>query len=137
MRQRWLSGLQLVVVALVVVSCGGAEKAKDGVSGFRARVANRSFAEIYRAASPEFRQSASEAQFERFMAALERRLGTWQSARDPVWTVTRGTNGHFVTLTYQSQFSKGPVTERFAWRLEHGAPVLVGYNVNSTLLVSE
>ncbi len=138
MRRRWLLGLQLLAAAALLVSCGGGtDAAKQGVSGFRAQVAEKSFAEIYQTASPEFRQAASEEQFQRFMAGLERKLGTWQSANEPIWHVTRGTGGHFVGLTYESQFSKGPVTEQFSWRIEHGAPVLVGYNVKSSLLVMD
>jgi hypothetical protein len=138
MRRRWLLGLQLLAAAAFLVSCsGGTDEAKQGVSGFRARVAQGSFTEIYRTASPEFRQAVPEEQFQRFMTGLERKLGTWQSAKEPIWNVTRSTGGHFVGLTYESQFSKGPVTEQFSWRIEHGAPVLVGYNVKSSLLVME
>ncbi len=137
MRQRWLLGLQAVLAASLLVSCTGTDAAKQGVSGFRDRAAQRSFAEIYRTASPEFRQAVSEEQFQRFMIGLERKLGTWQSAKDPIWHVTRGTGGHFVGLTYESEFSKGPATEQFTWRIENGTPVLVGYNVKSSLIVME
>jgi hypothetical protein len=138
MRRPWLLGLQLLAAAALLASCsGGTDEAKQGVSGFRARVAQGSYAEIYRTASPEFRQAVTEEQFQRFMSGLERKLGTWQAAKDPIWHVARGTGGHFVGLTYESQFSKGPVTEQFSWRIEHGAPVLVGYNVKSSLLVMD
>ncbi len=137
MRQRWLLGL-LLALAFVLVSCGGGtDAAKQGVTAFRDRVTHRSFAEIYRTASPEFRQAVTEEQFQRLMAGLERRLGAWQLSKEPVWHVTRSPGEHFVSLTYESQFSKGPATERFTWRIENGAPVLLGYNVQSALLVME
>jgi len=138
MRPRWLLGLQLVLAAVVLVSCGvGTDAAKQGVTAFRDRVTHRSYAEIYRSATPEFRQAVTEEQFQRLMVGLERKLGVWQSSKVPVWHVARGTGGHFVSLTYESEFSKGPATERFTWRIEHGAPVLLGYNVQSALLVME
>jgi len=138
MRQRWLLGLLLALAAFVLVSCGGGtDAAKQGVTAFRDRVTHRSFAEIYRTASPEFRQAVTKEQFQRLMGGLERRLGAWQSSNEPVWHVMRSTGGHFVSLTYESQFSKGPATERFTWRIENGAPVLLGYNVQSALLVME
>src|SRR5262245_26422746 len=137
MRQRWLLGLPLVLAASLLVSCSGTDAAKQGVTTFRDRVGQRSFAEIYRTASPEFRQAVTEEQFQRFMAGLERKLGAWQSSKDPIWHMKRGTGGHFVGLTYESEFSKGPATERFTWRIENGAPVLLGYNVQSALLVME
>jgi len=137
MRQRWLLGL-LLALAFVLVSCGGGtDAAKQGVTAFRDRVTHRSFAEIHRTASPEFRQAVTEEQFQRLMTKLERRLGAWQSSKEPVWHVMRGTGGHFVSLTYESQFSKGPASERFTWRIENGASVLLGYNVQSALLVME
>ena len=71
------------------------------------------------------------------MTALDRKLGPWQSAGDPAWNVTRGTNGHFVRLTYQSQFARGSAAEEFFWQVPHGRSILVGYHVNSPLLVSE
>ncbi len=138
MRRRRASSVLLVPVALLFIACsGGTEEGKRGVADFRARVAQRSFADIYRAASPEFRQAAPEEQFAGFMNALDRKLGRWQAAPDPAWNITRGTAGHLVVLTYQSQFAKGAVTERFSWRIEHGTAILLGYNVNSPLLVTE
>jgi hypothetical protein len=138
MRQRWFLGLQLIAVASLLGACsGGTEEAKQGVSGFRTRVANGAVAEIYRTASPEFRHAITEEQFQRFMAGLDRKLGSWQSAEAPAWNIRRGTGGHFVALTYQSKFSRGGATEQFTWRIDHGTAVLVGYNINSVLLVSD
>jgi hypothetical protein len=130
--------IPLLAVAVMIVGCTvGTDEAKQGVAEFRTRVAQRSFVELHRAAAPEFRGAATEEQFAHFMTALDRKLGTWQSGGEPVWNVTRGTGGHFVVLTYQSRFARGAATERFTWRIEGGAPVLMGYNVNSPLLVTE
>ena len=104
---------------------------------FRARVSRQSFNEIYQAAAPEFRQTTTEEEFGRFMTALDRKLGPWQSASEPGWNVARSTAGHSVRLTYESRFAKGPAAEQFAWRIEGGRPVLLSYHVNSRLLVAE
>lgn len=128
----------LSIVALVLVACStGTDQAQQGVSEFRQRVARKAFAEIHRLAAPEFRRAAAEAQFVRFMTALDRKLGSWQSSVDPEWNVTRGTGGHLVRLTYRSDFAKGAAIEQFAWRIENGTAVLLGYQVNSPLLVSD
>jgi len=128
----------IAAVALLVMGCSmGTDEAKQGVAEFRARAANQSFNEIYQASGPEFRQAATEEQFARFMTALERKLGAWQSAADPGWHVNRGSGGHSVRLTYDSRFTKGAAGEQFAWRLDGGRPVLVGYQVNSPLLLTE
>jgi hypothetical protein len=127
----------VIASALLVAACGGTDEAKHGVAEFRSRVAQKSYGEIYRTAGAELRQTATEEQFERFMSTLDRRLGAWQSAAEPAWNVTRGTGGHLVRLTYQSQFAKGAASEQFVWRMENGGPALLGYHVNSPLLMAQ
>ena len=101
----------LLVLPLLLASCGGTGDAKRGVASFRARAAQTSFREIYWRAAPEFRQSVTEDQFLGLMTALDRKLGTWASAPEPGWNVTSGTAGKVVNLTYQSQFANGAVSE--------------------------
>jgi hypothetical protein len=134
---RSLLSILLPIGALVLGACGGTDAAKSGVQAFRDRVNRNAFAEIYRTASPELRQSITEAEFVQFLSAVDRRLGAWQSAPDPARNVTRGTGGHLVRLTYQSQFARGAATEQFAWRIEGASPVLLGYHVSSPLLVAD
>jgi hypothetical protein len=137
MRMRFGSSMWVVASALLVTACGGTDEAKRGVAEFRSRAAQKSYGEIYRTAGAELRQAATEEQFERLMTTLDRRLGAWQSAAEPAWTVTRGTGGHLVRLTYQSQFAKGAASEQFVWRLDNGGPALLGYHVNSPLLMAQ
>jgi len=137
MRKRFGAWVWVIASAALIAGCGGTDEAKHGVADFRSRVAERSYADIYRMAAPELRQATTEEQFERFMSALDRKLGAWQSAEEPAWNVTRGTGGHLVRLTYQSQFAKGPASEQFVWRIERTGPTLLGYHVNSTLLVTQ
>ena len=127
----------VVASALLLAACGGTDEAKRGVAEFRSRVADKSYGEIYRMGGAELRQGTSEEQFERFMTALERKLGAWQSADESGWNVTRGTGGHIVRLTYQSQFANGAASEQFVWRIENGAATLLGYHVNSALLLAQ
>ena len=131
------AGVLLLVLPLLLASCAGTGDAKRGVASFRARAAQTSFREIYWRAAPEFRQSSTEEQFLGVMTALDRKLGPWASAGEPGWNATRGTAGQVVNLTYQSQFAKGAVSEQFTWRIENGEPVLLGYHVNSSLLITE
>ena len=127
------AGVWLLALPLLLAACAGTDDAKRGVANFRARAAQTSFSEIYWRAAPEFRQSATEEQFLRVMATLDRKLGPWTSAGEPGGNVT----GQVVNLTYQSQFAKGDGSEQFTWRIENGEPVLLGYHVNSSLLITE
>jgi hypothetical protein len=138
MTRRAFARVGLIVVALGLTACSmGTDEAKQGVADFRARVSQRSFSEIYHASAPEFRQAATEEQFVRFMTALDRKLGAWQSAGDPGWNVMRTIGGHSVRLSYESRFANGAAAEHFTWRVEGGRPVLLGYQVNSPLLVMD
>ena len=137
MKTRVGSCVWVIASALLLAACGGTDEAKRGVAEFRSRVVEKSYGEIFRAGGAELRQGTSEEQFERFMTALERKLGAWESADEPGWIVTRGTGGHIVRLTYQSQFTNGAANEQFVWRIEKGSATLLGYHVNSALLVAQ
>ena len=128
---RWL-----VFGAVLLVSCGGTDEAKQGVDEFRTAVAAKNYHDIFEHADPEMRQSGTEEQFVEFMKALDKKLGPWQSAEEGVWTVSQSPAGRIVNLTYQSQFANGPGTERFMWRIENGQASLVGYHVDSPLWVT-
>jgi hypothetical protein len=136
-RGRLLRSGPIAAVLMLTACTMGTDEAKLGVAEFRARAARQSYAEIYQTSGPEFRQATTEEQFTRFMSGLERKLGSWQSSGDPGWNVMRTTGGHSVRLSYQSHFAKGTATEQFAWRIQGGQPILLGYHVSSTLLVSE
>src|SRR5262245_66690399 len=125
MRIRVRSCVWVIASALVLTACGGTDEAKRGVADFRTLAAQKSYGEIYRTAGPELRQGTTEEQFQRFMSALDRKLGAWQSADEPVWSVTRGTGGHRVRLPYQPQFTNRPANEQFLWRIERAGPTLV------------
>jgi hypothetical protein len=135
MIKRWITWAALAV--LLAGCSGGTDEAKRGVAQFRTHVAEGEFEQIYRAGGAELQQAATQEQFLAFMTAIDTKLGAWQSSAEPAWTISRGTGGHLVGLTYQSQFSRGAATERFTWRIDRGAPVLVGYHVSSPLLVMQ
>jgi hypothetical protein len=138
MRRHLTARIEMLALAVLLVGCStGMDEARQGVDEFRARASRQAFAEIYWQAAPELRQTTNEAQFVKLMSALERKLGPWQSAGDPGWNVTRGTGGHLVRLSFESRFARGPAVESFAWRIERGRAVLLGYHVNSALLVTE
>jgi hypothetical protein len=40
-----------------------------------------------------------------------------------------------VRLIYRTTFSKNSATESFTWRIRHGKPALLNYNINSPALL--
>ena len=134
---RW-AWLAAIGTALIFAGCStGREEAKQGVTEFRGRIAQRAFSDVYQTADPGLRAAVTEDKFVELLTALEDKLGAWQSAGDPTWTVMRTTSGHYVKLIYQSQFAKGRAAEEFTWQIRSGQATLVGYYVNSPLLAKE
>jgi len=119
--------------------CGGKSRdaARAATDKFRARCFLGSYAEIYQQSEPEFRASATEDQFEKMMHTLDRRLGRFLSGAEAGWRVNLGTGGKTVFLGYKSDFEKGSANEEFIWRVKDGAPSLVGYHINSPLLLAD
>jgi hypothetical protein len=69
------------------------------------------------------------------LSAVHRKLGDFQSAEQPGWNDQVTTNGHFVTLIYQSKYARGPAEENFVFRIDGGRAVLVGWHINSSAFV--
>lgn len=127
----------MVVASVVLAGCGRAtrEKAEAATAAFHGQLQRGAAAEIYGNATPEFRANISEPDFERLVAKLNEKLGTWRSSEPQGWNVNFGTNGKIVTLSYSSAFDRAKATEQFVWRMEGDRAVLLRYNFNSNALL--
>ncbi|RYG88989.1 MAG: hypothetical protein EON59_02550 [Alphaproteobacteria bacterium] len=121
-----------VAVAVALAGCSAGEStdaAKTEVAKFRQQVAAGQFAEIYKAAAPDIRNSISEAKFVEMVGGFHQAIGTFKSAPDPGWGYDTDTNtGQRVTLDYDSVFERGKAHEQFTYRMIDGKPVLAGYD---------
>jgi hypothetical protein len=134
-RSTWL-GIALMALSLLGEGCAKSrEAAERGTQEFRRRVASGEFATIYKEAAPEFQKISAEANFAKFMERIGRKLGMWRSSQPPASHESSGTRGRTVTLTYASHFENGDAGEEFLWRIEGERPILVGYHINSPLLL--
>ncbi len=133
----------LALVAMIVVSaCGGfAAKgtAEDAVARFHQQLDGERWDEMWEEADDLFKGSTTRAKFTELFAAIHRKLGNVTSSkqtgffgRDQV-----GTNaGSYVEMTYETEFAEGRATEKFNWRVYGQRVRLVGYNVNSSALIT-
>ena len=133
-----MAGVALAGWALVAGGCSRAlESAETASREFHARYERAAYADVYREAAPELRQTVSETDFVKMMEGLARKLGGWRSSKDSAWKVFVGTGGQTVTLQYGTEFERASATEQFVWRVDGaGKPLLVGYNVNSPALLT-
>jgi hypothetical protein len=121
-------------------SCGitkGKESAVDAVKKFHAEFNDSKFKEIYAAASPTFQKATTEADFLKFVQAVRRKLGVYQSGTQNGWRTNATTMGTFVELVYNSQFEKGGGVERFIFVISDETATLHGWNINSQTLVTD
>jgi hypothetical protein len=80
--------------------------------------------------------SVSRDDFVKLLGAMHTKLGPFRSGQTTNWNDNASTNGHYVTLTRQAQFGRGPGTEEFVFRIDGDRAVLAGYHVNSNLLIT-
>ena len=93
--------------------------------------------EIYDSASPAFREGGQKSEAMAYFDGIRRNLGTVQKSEVDTWQVYNMTNGKFLALTYNTQYSGGEASEYFMYRMTKGNPLLVRYNISSNALVTK
>ena len=136
--QRGMGWLLASLGLLAFASCSlGADQrlATDAAARFHDLYNQEDYASIYAATDNAFQKTASEAEFDTLMSAVHRRLGAYKSAASVGWKVSETVSGTQVSLTFTTEFTEGSATEHFVFRMASGKPYLLGYNVNSPLLI--
>ena len=113
----------------------GKEIATTSVETFRQQFSESKFAEIYSAATPAFKASVNEANFTKFIQAVQRKLGAYKSSTQSGWKVNSINGTTSVVLNYDSVFEQGSAVETFTFIISGDSAVLQGYNVNSPALI--
>jgi len=124
------------LIALASCALGEDQRlATEAVSRFHSLYNAESYSVIYTSADTDFRKGTSETDYLTFMSAIHRKLGIHKSSVDAGWGVFKGLHGTQVTLVFNSQFAQGAATEQFTYRVSSGKPSLIGYHINSPLLI--
>jgi hypothetical protein len=129
----------LFAVTLLLCACSPSLSTADSeaaVGKFHQQFDAGSFDEVYGNAAPELKAATSKDKFLSFMTVVHRKLGNILSTKQANWRVFAGTNGNFIDLVYNTTFEHGQGVESFRFRTDLGAPQLVGYNINSTDLIT-
>jgi hypothetical protein len=106
------------------------------VAEFHTQYNSGNFHEIYVQADEGFQKSGKEADFQAYVEAMRRKLGTVKEAKRAATNINTTPNGTFVTVNYDVDFSEGKGTEQFVFRISGDKALLYGYNVNSPLLMT-
>jgi uncharacterized protein DUF4019 len=136
----------LTIALLLAVAAGSAcagvaakGEAETRVASFHGMLDAERYSEIYGGADELFKNATTEAQFTEILRAVHRKLGVVVSTAQTNFTSRdlAGTSaGSYISMTYKTEFAEGPATESFNWRVVDGKVHLVGYNIQSSLLIT-
>ena len=136
--------MRVVLLALLLSLCAPAcflavdtGPAEAEVEHFHRLLDGGRFQEFYAETGDEFKAASKQEEFVPILEAVHRKLGTVQKSEKTRTDTNVSNRGTSVGLTYTTTFSEGPATERFQFHIVEGKPVLVGYNVNSNLLITK
>jgi hypothetical protein len=109
----------------------GKALAEPQVTRFHRLLNGQQFAQIYGTATPGFQAALSKEKCLALFAAIERKLGRFQTASEVNWRVNTYNLQTSVVLVYRSSYAGGVATERFTYRIADGKAVLSAYDISS------
>ena len=127
-----------LVVLIGLSGCSSKEdmaKAEAGVEQFHKDLNDAAFDQIYEEASDGMKANSTQEKLVKFLSAVHRKLGNFQSASSTGWKVFAATGGTTVTLSYSSIYEQGTAAETFVFLIAGGKAILQGYNINSDELI--
>lgn len=124
---------------LLLAACSGTQSVKvaeQGVGQFHNELNAGRYAQLYDQSASEMKSATKREDFIAFVRGGHRKLGAFESGKQVGWNVNYTPTGQFVTLTYDSQYQRGPAQEQFVFRVSDDRAILAGYRVNSTVFVT-
>jgi hypothetical protein len=137
MRQR-LGCPLLILTALLSVSCSTTADMKKGdaaVRRFHEKLNGQLADEIFRAATADYQRAATQETNRKMVEAVHRKMGDAGSFTTTSWRLNFTPAGRMLSLDCETQFANGRAQESFLWRFESDQPKLLGWHINSPLLI--
>lgn len=130
----------LILITIGFLSSCSATKSKEmgelAVKKFHVQYNVGHHADIFLNADGEFRKTSSESDFISFLKAVQEKLGSVQEATLKEYQINAEFGGGIlVRLNYDTQFERGKSIEQFIWRIENGQAKLLGYHLNSPVIL--
>jgi hypothetical protein len=126
------------VAILVCASCSGFRTVKTGkaaISHFHEQFNAGLSDDIYRDASQEYQGSATAELHRKIIEGVREKMGSAGQFEVTNWRVDFLTGGRLVALQCKTTFANGEATESFQWRIEGTKAMLLGWHINSPLLI--
>jgi hypothetical protein len=131
--------MRFAMVLAASVALAGCSMGQDlavtdsAVADFHAKLNGGQFKAIADASGPEIKNGSTD--FGGLIEAIHTKLGTFKSTTRSGFNDNINNGDHTFTTSYASVYSSGPATENFVYRLNSGKPVLIGYHVESAVLL--
>jgi hypothetical protein len=125
---------------LCSAGCGmsdGFSAGKAAVTEFHSRMDAEQYDAIYDGADPLFRQSLSREDIRKFFGRLHKKFGKSTSTNTTGMHYNVTTEGKFVNINCTTTYTAGSVDEEFQWKMTGGKALLIKYNANSPLLLTD
>jgi len=126
----------LVPIAAVAMlsGCGLQEQFKDAdreVARFHAALDAGNYDAIWAMTGPKFRAATKQAEFQKVLDAVHRKLGKVRSTKQTGWNANAGTSGRTLVVTMATTFERGSGTETFTYAKDADQLTLAGYDIQS------
>jgi hypothetical protein len=132
---RSLRYLAPIVAVAMLGGCGLKEKFKDAdaeVARFHAALDAERWQWIWDMTGPSLRETTKQADFQKILQAVHRKLGKVKASKQVGWNANASTSGSTLTVTTQTTFERGSGTEEFVFAKDADQPLkLAGYHINS------
>lgn len=136
---RVLTGLVLVAIS-AFCGCGmsqGVDQAKKAVDEFHKRFNAKQFDAIYDAADPGWQKVMDRDTSDKFFARVQRKLGDCTTSTNDGYNYNVTTGGTFVSIHYETTCANGKLAEQFRWRVDGQKTMLLAYNADNPLLLTD
>jgi hypothetical protein len=121
--------------------CGAMKKAKpaaeQAISDFHRQFNEQKFGDIYGGSHADFKAATTEKQFNDLLSAVHRKLGTVKISNTKTWNVATFNMTTRIMMVQDTDFDQGKGAENFAFRINGDKAVLLGYNINSSDLITK
>ena len=127
-----------VLLAAIFAGCGtgkGKVAAEKAVADFHQRLDRSDFGRIYASAGSDLKNASTEKDFVELLDAVHRKLGSVQSAQLAGWRSGTFNRESRVSLSYKTTFTGGVAQENFDYRIDGPKASLIGYHINSNVLI--
>ena len=127
--------------AVALSGCGGFTQGKpaaeQAIAHFHDLYNEGKLNDIWEKADSQFRNASTKQKYDDFMGAVHRKLGKVTSTSNTGWKVQSFNLKTTVLMSQNTTFENGQGTESFTFMVNGTNAILVGYNIQSTDLITK